>query len=219
MPNAIFVGFTGAPLLKSDKATSIEVFGRYIHTYKFDEGVTDGVVLDLRYEYRDIPQKIMSQGRIDTWFDAKTRGLMPGAKTQLKQIWGNMQTMYSSRSRLEKIVCDIIFDFETKARLADGNGNAILVDNDILIACKYYELFQQKNFRKCAVISSHEPNAGDLRTETASDEEETDTFEKYRIYLQMIGIDPDSADKNGSAKKWRNLKRRRRKSSSMSRTT
>ena len=43
IPNAIFVGFTGTPLLKKDKATSIEVFGRYIHTYKFDEGVADAL--------------------------------------------------------------------------------------------------------------------------------------------------------------------------------
>ena len=202
MPNAIFVGFTGTPLLKADKSTSIEVFGRYIHTYKFDEGVADGIVLDLRYEYRDIPQDILSQDKIDAWFDAKTRGLMPRAKARLKQLWGNMQAVYSSRSRLEKIVCDIIFDFETKARLSDGSGNAILVADSILTACKYYELFQQKNFRKCAIISSYEPNTGDLRTETVSDDEETDAFEKYRIYLQMIGIDPDAtADKSGIAKK------------------
>ena len=202
MPYAVFVGFTGTPLLKSDKATSIEVFGRYIHSYKFDEGVADGAVLDLRYEYRDIPQEIMSQDRIDAWFEAKTCGLMPRAKARLKQIWGNMQTVYSSRSRLEKIVCDIIFDFETKARLADGSGNAILVADDILTACKYYELFQQKNFRKCAVISSYEPSVGGLRTETVSDDEETDAYEKYRIYLKMIGIDPDAtADKSGIAKR------------------
>jgi type I restriction enzyme R subunit len=35
LPDAIFIGFTGTPLLKADKATSIEVFGSYIHTYKF----------------------------------------------------------------------------------------------------------------------------------------------------------------------------------------
>lgn len=201
MPKAIFVGFTGTPLLKADKATSIEVFGRYIHTYKYDEGVADGIVLDLRYEYRDIPQDILSQDKIDAWFEAKTRGLMPRAKARLKQLWGNMQSVYSSRSRLEKIVCDIIFDFETKARLSNGSGNAMLVADDILTACKYYELFQQKNFRKCAVISSYEPRIGDLRTETVSDEEETDAFEKYRIYLQMIGIDPDTADASGISKK------------------
>jgi type I site-specific restriction-modification system R (restriction) subunit len=39
LPNAMFIGFTGTPLLKADKQKSIEVFGRYIHTYKFDEAV------------------------------------------------------------------------------------------------------------------------------------------------------------------------------------
>ncbi|HHT9138830.1 MAG TPA: type I restriction endonuclease subunit R, partial [Candidatus Wunengus sp. YC60] len=58
LPNAVFIGFTGTPLLKKDKETSLEVFGKYIHTYKFDEAVSDKVVLDLRYEARDIEQKI-----------------------------------------------------------------------------------------------------------------------------------------------------------------
>ena len=41
MPNATFIGFTGTPLLKQDKQTSLEVFGGYIHTYKFSEAVED----------------------------------------------------------------------------------------------------------------------------------------------------------------------------------
>ena len=39
LPNAGFIGFTGTPLLKKDRQTSLEVFGGYIHTYKFSEGV------------------------------------------------------------------------------------------------------------------------------------------------------------------------------------
>jgi type I restriction enzyme R subunit len=58
LPNAIFIGFTGTPLLKADKQRSFEVFGQYIHTYKFNEAVKDGVVLDLRYEARDIDQNM-----------------------------------------------------------------------------------------------------------------------------------------------------------------
>ena len=61
MPNAVFIGFTGTPLLKKDKATSLEVFGGYIHTYKFSEAVEDEVVLDLIYEARDIDQWLGSQ--------------------------------------------------------------------------------------------------------------------------------------------------------------
>lgn len=65
MPNAVFIGFTGTPLLKQDKSTSLEVFGGYIHTYKFSEAVEDEVVLDLIYEARDIDQTLGSQDKID----------------------------------------------------------------------------------------------------------------------------------------------------------
>ncbi len=65
MPNAVLNGFTGTPLLKTDKQTSLETFGTYIHTYKFDEGVEDGVVLDLRYEARDVDQDLSSQDKVD----------------------------------------------------------------------------------------------------------------------------------------------------------
>ena len=190
LPNAIFIGFTGTPLLKKDKKTSLETFGGYIHTYKFNEGVRDGVVLDLRYEARDIPQDITSQARIDAWFDAKTVGLAPRAKAKLKAHWGNLQKVFSSKSRLEKIANDVIFDFWTKARLMDGNGNAILVADSVYSACRYYEIFCAKGFRKCAVISSYTPQAGDLRTDTVSDDEDTETYEKYTTYLKMIGVDP-----------------------------
>lgn len=200
LPNAIFIGFTGTPLLKKDKKTSLETFGGYIHTYKFNEGVRDGVVLDLRYEARDVPQGMTSQDRIDAWFEAKTVGLAPRAKAKLKAHWGNLQKIFSSRSRLEQIANDIIFDFATKARLMDGNGNAILVAGSVYSACRYYEIFQSKGFRKCAIISSYAPQAGDLRTDTVSDEEETETFEKYSTYLKMIGVDP-SEDKTQIAKK------------------
>lgn len=66
MPDAIFIGFTGTPLLSKDKKkkTSIEVFGPFIHTYKFDEGVKDGVVLDLRYEARDVNQDISNNEKV-----------------------------------------------------------------------------------------------------------------------------------------------------------
>jgi type I restriction enzyme R subunit len=61
LPTAVFIGFTGTPLLQKDKQTSLEVFGGYIHTYKFSEAVEDKVVLDLVYEARDIDQCLGSE--------------------------------------------------------------------------------------------------------------------------------------------------------------
>jgi type I restriction enzyme R subunit len=108
LPGAMLIGFTGTPLLKSDKRRSIETFGPYIHTYKYDEAVRDGVVLDLRYEARDIDQSITSPAKVDQWFELKTKGLTDVARAQLKQRWGTMQKVLSARDRLEKIVADIL---------------------------------------------------------------------------------------------------------------
>jgi len=169
-----FIGFTGTPLLKKDKNTSVKVFGPYIHTYKYDEAVADKVVLDLRYEARRVPQRITSQDKIDEWFEEKTRGLNDFAVSMLKKRWGTMQSLLSSGSRLEKIVFDIMDDFEKKARLASGRGSAMLVANSIHEACQYYEIFQKYGFTKCAVITSYEPGA--LNTEEP----------EYRTYQKML---------------------------------
>ena len=186
LPNAMFVGFTGTPLLKSDKQKSIEVFGSYIHTYKFDEAVADGVVLDLRYEARDIDQYITSQKKIDQWFEVKTKGLSDMAKFQLKQRWGTMKKVLSSQSRLEMIVDDILMDMERKPRLMDGRGNAMLVCASIYQACKVYELFSKTDMAgKCAIVTSYLPSAADIKGEE-SGEGKTEALKKYDIYRKMV---------------------------------
>jgi type I restriction enzyme R subunit len=186
LPNAIFIGFTGTPLLKADRQRSIEVFGRYIHTYKFDQAVRDGVVLDLRYEARDIDQNLTNTGKIDQWFEAKTKGLNDSAKMQLKKRWGTMQRLLSSQSRLEKIVADILLDMSIRPRLMDGHGNAMLVAGSIYEACRFLELFAKTELKgKCAVVTSYASNVADTKGETTG-EGETDNLRKYAVYSQML---------------------------------
>ena len=166
LPSAVFIGFTGTPLLKADKQKSIEIFGRYIHTYKFDEAVRDGVVLDLRYEARDIDQSITSQAKIDQWFEVKTKGLTDLARAQLKRRWGTMQAVLSCQDRLEKIVADILMDMATRDRLQSGRGNAMLVSGSIYQACKFYELFEKTDLKgKCAIVTSYRPSPADIKGE------------------------------------------------------
>ncbi|MDD5321814.1 MAG: HsdR family type I site-specific deoxyribonuclease [Methylococcales bacterium] len=187
MPNAVFIGFTGTPLLKQDKATSLEVFGGYIHTYKFSEGVEDGVVLDLVYEARDIDQRLGSEDKIDAWFDAKTKGLNDWQKAALREQWGTMQHVLSSKSRMDRVVADIIFDFGVKPRLNNQRGNAILVASSIYEACKYFELFKKTVFKdKCAVVTSYNPQAQDITLEDTGANTETDKQFIYGIYKTLL---------------------------------
>lgn len=186
IPNAVFVGFTGTPLLKKDKKTSLETFGGYIHTYKYDEAVKDKVILDLHYEARNIDQKLTSKDKVDQWFDVRTNGLTDFAKTELKKKWATMQKVLSSDSRLEKIVGDIMFDLETKQRLSSGRGNAILVAGSIYEACKYWEIFHNKGLKKCAIITSYNAHLSSIKGETVSLDEDTDNITKYDIYQKML---------------------------------
>jgi type I restriction enzyme R subunit len=186
LPSAMFIGFTGTPLLKTDKQKSIEIFGPYIHAYKFDEAVKDGVVLDLRYEARDIDQRITSQKKIDQWFEAKTKGLTRLAKAQLKQRWGTMQKVLSSQSRLEQIVADIMMDMATRDRLKSGRGNAMLASASIYQACKFYELFSKTDLKgKCAIVTSYTPSSTNLKGEESGDGE-TEKLEQYGTYQKML---------------------------------
>jgi len=185
LPDALFIGFTGTPLLKSDKQTSLEVFGRYIHTYKFNEAVADEVVLDLRYEARDVEQKITSHEKIDEWFELKTKGLTDYAKAELKQRWGTIKKVFSSKSRLEKIVMDIMLDMERKERLKNGRGNAILVSDSIYNACRYYELFQKAGLKECAIVTSYVPTHQDIKGEETG-EGDTEKLEQFDIYRKML---------------------------------
>jgi len=187
MPNAVFVGFTGTPLLKKDKATSLEVFGGYIHTYKFSEAVEDEVVLDLVYEARDIDQKLGSQAKIDAWFDAKTKGLNDWQKAELRAKWGTMQQVLSSKSRMDRVVADIVFDFSVKPRLSSARGNAILVASSIYEACKYFALFLKTPFKgKCAVVTSYNPLAKDVTKEEVGANTETDKQFIYNTYTELL---------------------------------
>lgn len=187
LQNAVFIGFTGTPLLKEDRKTTMDVFGRYIHTYKFNEAVEDGVVKDLMYEGRSIEQNLTSQTKIDQWFESKTAGLNDFQKNELKKKWGTMQNVLSSKSRMEKIVADIIFDFQTKPRLRSQMGNAILVASSIYEACKYYNLFLQTELKnKCAIITSYNPNMRDVSTEDTGADTETDKEYIFNTYTELL---------------------------------
>lgn len=187
MPNAVFIGFTGTPLLKSDAQTSLEVFGGYIHTYKFAEAVEDKVVLDLVYEARDIDQKLGSTDQIDQWFEAKTRGLNDWQKDELKKQWGTMQNVLSSRARMDRVVADIVFDFAVKPRLSSERGNAILVASSIYEACKYFALFGKTVFKgRCAVVTSYNPQASDVSKEETGANTESDRQFIYNTYTELL---------------------------------
>ncbi len=200
LEGSVFFGFTGTPLLKADKRNSLATFGNYIHTYKYDEAVRDGAVLDLRYEARDIDQNITSQDRVDEWFKIKTRGLNDIAKARLKERWATMQKVQSSRDRLRKIVADILMDMGTKDRLISGRGNALLISDSIHSACSIFEILENTDLKgKCGVVTSYRPSDSDIKGEE-SGEGHTDKILKYSVYRKMLAEHFDEPEETAVCK-------------------
>lgn len=182
LEGAIFIGFTGTPLLRKDKLMTRDVFGTYIHTYKFHEGVADGVILDLKYEARDVPQRLTSRAAIDKWFEQKTKGLNSFQKAVLRKRWATMEELMSAGERKQRIIADIIEDFSLKPRLNNDRGTAILVAPSIYDACHYFRLFQNTSFGPyCGIITSYEPNHNAISREPPNSDEryKFDTYTKH----------------------------------------
>ena len=189
--DVMIIGFTGTPLLKKNKMTSMEQFGSFIHTYKFDEAVADHVILDLRYEARNVEQKIDDddKARIDRVFDAKTTNMTPRAKEALQKKWATLQNIYSSDERVKRIVRDICEDMILLPPLSQGYGNAMLVAGEIYQAYKYWQCFEGTELKgKTAVVSSYDPQNGVSISQGHSTDAENDeeTF-KCNMAKKMMG--------------------------------
>lgn len=182
LEGAIFIGFTGTPLLRKDRQTTREVFGTYIHTYKFHEAVADKVVLDLKYEARDVPQRISSPQAIEAYFERKTRALNNFQKAVLRKRWATMQELMSAGERKQRILHSILEDFDLKPRLNNDRGTAILVAASIYDACHYFRLLQNTTLGPhCGIITSFEPNHNAISREPSNSDEryKFDTYTKH----------------------------------------
>ena len=183
LTNNIFIGFTGTPLLRKDKQTTREVFGEYIHTYKFYEAVSDQVILDLKYEARTVPQRLTSPEQIDQWFEQKTKRLNSYQRAVLRQRWATMEKLMSSGERKQRIITDIIHDFGVRPRLNNDRGTAILVAASIYDACHYFRLFQNTAFgQHCGIVTSYDPTPAAISKASPH----SDDRYKYDTYTRFV---------------------------------
>lgn len=183
--DVMMIGFTGTPLLHTQKKDTWQTFGPLIHAYRFNEAVEDGVILDLRYESRKVDQFLGNKDKIDAWFEKKTKGLNKVAAARLKGRWATMQNIFSSRQRIDAVVGDICLDMDTTPLLVNRRGNAILVADSIYQACRYWDAFQKTALKgHCAVITSFEAKADNINMASSGENESEDEY-KYRIYKEM----------------------------------
>lgn len=149
-PNACYIGFTGTPLMKSEKNTMAR-FGSLIHKYTIRDGVEDGAIVPLFYEGRFVEQKV-DEENIDLWFKQTTRRLTEAQREDLRRKWSSIRRLTSTDARIKRIALDISEHFIEGYK--DTGFKAMLATNYKRDAIRYLECFEQFGDLNCAVVIS-----------------------------------------------------------------
>lgn len=149
-PNACYIGFTGTPLMKSEKNTMAR-FGRLIHKYTIRDGVEDGAIVPLIYEGRFVEQKV-DEENIDLWFRQTTRRLTEAQREDLRKKWSSIRRLTSTDARIKRIALDISEHFIEGYK--ETGFKAMLATNYKRDAIRYLECFDQFGDLNCAVVIS-----------------------------------------------------------------
>lgn len=149
-PNACYIGFTGTPLMKSEKNTMAR-FGRLIHKYTIRDGVEDGAIVPLIYEGRFVEQKV-DEENIDLWFKQTTRRLTEAQREDLRKKWSSIRRLTSTNARIKRIALDISEHFIEGYK--DTGFKAMLATNYKRDAIRYLQCFEQFGDLSCAVVIS-----------------------------------------------------------------
>ena len=148
--NACYIGFTGTPLMKSEKNTMAR-FGRLIHKYTIRDGVEDGAIVPLIYEGRFVEQKV-DEENIDLWFKQTTRRLTEAQREDLRKKWSSIRRLTSTDARIKRIALDISEHFIEGYK--DTGFKAMLATNYKRDAIRYLQCFEQFGDLNCAVVIS-----------------------------------------------------------------
>jgi type I restriction enzyme, R subunit len=135
LPNAMFVAFTGTPLIAGEERTR-EVFGDYVSIYDFQQSVEDGATVPLYYENRTPELHLDNPDLNEEIYDlVESADLSEEAEKKLERELGRQYHLITRDDRLETIAQDIVRHF-----LARGfQGKAMVVTIDKATALRMYE--------------------------------------------------------------------------------
>ncbi len=135
LPNAMFMGFTGTPLIAGEERTR-ETFGEYISTYDFGASIRDGATVPLYYENR-IPELQFANDD----FDAELEGILEDSQLdeaeeeKLWRLFGQQYHLITAQRRLDRVAADIVDHF-----LGRGfQGKAMVISIDKATAIRMYD--------------------------------------------------------------------------------
>ena len=147
LPRAMFLAFTGTPLIAGEERTK-EVFGDYVSIYDFQQSIADGATVPLFYENRTPElQLINPELNDDIYRLIEDAELDPEQETKLERELGRQYHLLTRDDRLETVAQDIVRHFLGRGFV----GKAMVVSIDKATALKmhnkvrkYWELDRER---------------------------------------------------------------------------
>jgi len=135
LPKAMFLAFTGTPLISGEERTR-EVFGDYVSIYDFRQSVEDGATVPLYYENRTPELQLVNpELNEDIYRLVEDAELDDDEEARLEQVLGRQYHLITREDRLETVSRDIVRHF-----LGRGfAGKALVVSIDKATALRMYD--------------------------------------------------------------------------------
>ena len=157
LPNAALVGFTGTPIDKNLKYSTMGRFGSLIDAYTIPESVSDGATVSIFYEVRLPELAIEGPESLDRLYETMFGDEPLEVQLRIRRRYANRETVAEAEPRIKKIALDIAEHFKGKVR---SNGfKAQVVAPSRAAAIRYSE--HLNSFGLCAYpIITSTPNDG-----------------------------------------------------------
>ena len=111
LPNAPKIGFTGTPLLKSQKMDN--AFGGYIDKYKINEDVDDGATVRIIYEGRQVQSDVVGDS-LDALFEEYFKDKSDDEKREMKKKYGVERAVREAPARIRWVCIDLLKHYREK---------------------------------------------------------------------------------------------------------
>lgn len=125
LPRATFIGFTGTPIDKGFKRSTMREFGSLIDSYTIPQSVADGATVPIFYEARLPDLNIQGPTTLDKLFEAMFGGESPEVQARLRRRYANKETLAEAEKRIEGIALDIAQHFLTHVQPNGFKGQVV----------------------------------------------------------------------------------------------
>jgi len=135
LPKAMFLAFTGTPLIAGEERTK-EVFGDYVSVYDFQQSIEDGATVPLFYENRTPELQLVNPDLNDDIYELiENADLDPEQEAKLERELGRQYHLITRDDRLETVAQDIVRHFLGRGFV----GKAMVVSIDKATALRMHD--------------------------------------------------------------------------------